>query len=163
MNAFLLLVFIFMFARTLPYGPASVSTSVLVTFNCVKWIHRHPAGSVCRSVTNFPQPILQTLVIYTSSIYRGKMTSLTCELTILTLAFLLPADVSACWVMMTAKLMSYTSGTMCYNIQEFVSHLMTGTVCIEQCWCAHQKYHDRTEHLRLQSKPAILFIWSPLL
>lgn len=80
----------------LPYGPISLSALVLATFNCVKWINRHPVGSVCRSVTNFPRLILQTLVIYTNSIYRGKMTFLTYELPILTLAFLLSTDVSAC-------------------------------------------------------------------
>lgn len=149
----------------LPYGPASLSALILVTFNCVKWIHGHPVGSICRSVTNFPRPILQTLVIYANSIYREKMTFLTYELTLLTLAFLLSTDVSACWVMMTAKLISCTSGKTHYNVREFVSRLMTGTdsVCIEQCPRAHQKYHNRAEYRWFQSNLAILFIWSPFL
>lgn len=89
----------------------------------MKWIPRQPTGSVFRSAANFPRPVLQTLVIYTNSIYREKMTFLTYDLAILTLAFFLSTDVSACWVMVTAKLITYTSGKMHYNRQEF-NHLM---------------------------------------
>lgn len=125
-----------MFARTLCFTINSCFFSCFNSchFNCVKWIPRQPTGSVFRSATNFPRPILQTLVIYTNSIYRGKMTFLTYELAILTLAFLISTDVSACWVMVTAKLISYTSGKMYYNRQEFNNLMSSGTACILQCW-----------------------------
>lgn len=90
----------------------------------MKYTPRQPTGSVFRSAANFPRPILQTLVIYTNSICRGKMTFLTYELAILTLALFLSTDVSACWVMVTAKLISYTSGKRYYNRQAFNNFMM---------------------------------------